>query len=441
MNNCTTPPALCLLRFILLALGLCLFAAARLSAADSRELYGEDYFRSGQSWADAGPRSIPVRNTETGDDDEALYVQQLQETELSGGPYSDALAEPLSSLGHYYRNQGNYGEALGLYQRALHVVRVNDGLYSERQLPLVRALLDTYRDAGDFQALDERYAYFFRLYGNGQPPFTDLRMRANLEFLRWQREAFRVKLDGDRTDRLLEMYGINERILESADLSPTVSLDWYRQLVLSQIRNLYLLQSEIELFDPDYARLANTVVQPHQGQELGGAQQRLQTIRRSSAATGRSLLEALVNRAEGATGATAQAAAYLELGDWHHWNGRSRSARGAYVRVIELLDNTGDSQLLEQWLGSPVELPANGAFWQPDSPANAVRRVALSALYDVSATGKARNIRVEAASVEDEAFASRLRRKLSKTLFRPRFVAGDAEAVADVSRNYELLVD
>ena len=80
--------------------------------------------------------------------------------------------------------------------------RINDGLYSERQVPLLRELLQSYREAGDYEALDERYDYYFRLYGNGQPPYTEIRLRAALEYLRWQREALRLGVGGRELERL-----------------------------------------------------------------------------------------------------------------------------------------------------------------------------------------------------------------------------------------------
>ena len=441
MNNYTTFAAVSSRHCLLVLLGLGLFLTQPWAIAKSPELYGQEYVRLDQSWEDGSPPSLPAPPEEYGDADESAFLEQVQIQELSDGPYSNALAEPLSSLGRYYRDQGKYDEALGLYQRALHLVRVNDGLYSERQIPLVRELLDTYRLAGDMHALDKRYEYFFRLYGNGQPPYTELRLRASLEYLRWQREAVRLKLDGERKNRLVDMYQLNKRILESAAQSTAVGKDWYRQLVLSQIRNLYLLQSEIELPDEAYAFQSSGSNQSNQELSLDLYQQRLEDIQRTSAAKGRSLLQELIDRFASNSEAADLASIYLELGDWHQWNEKSRRAHHEYARVVQILKDAGETQLLEQWLGSPVELPANGAFWQPDRIAKDGRRVVLSAEYDVSARGNARNIQVSAAKPEDEVFSSRLRRKLLATRFRPRFASGEAESVERVSREYELIVD
>ena len=272
--------------------------------------------------------------------------------------------------------------------------------------------------------MDERYEYFFRLYGDGEPPYTELRLRASLEFLRWQREALRIELDGDGKNRLLKLYQLNEHILETTALATEVTPAWYGQLVLSQIRNLYLLQAEIELPDEGATFRSSNSIQPGQGYGLDFNIQRLEGLQRTSAARGRALLEEWIVRTETSGSSADIAGIHLELGGWHQWNGNSRSAKLAYTKVIELLERSGDKQLLEQWLNSPAELPANGAFWQPNSLETEGRRVVLAAQFDVSVRGRVRNIQVSAMSPDDEAFASRLRRKLSATLFRPRLVSG-----------------
>lgn len=447
MNNYTTYAALRSKHCLRVLLGLGLLLANPCSVAESPELYGQVYVRLGHSWADGKPPSLPSPREGVGVADESAYLEQIQNQEASGGPYADGLAEPLASLGYYYRDHGRYGKALDLFQHAIHLVRINDGLYSERQIPMVRALLDTHRLSGDMQALDDRYDYFFRLYGNGYPPFTPLRLRASLEFLRWQREAFRLELDRNRNKRLADMYRLNERILEAAAQSAEVTLQWYEQLVRSQILNLYLIQSQIVLppeasaFQSSRSIYSGSSVHSNQRQDLDFNQRRLLTIQQRSAARGRALLQELITRTVAGGKAADIASIHLELGDWNQWNGSSSSAREQYSRVVQILEDAGDTQLLEQWLGSPAELPANGAFWQPNRIGTGGRRVELLAEYRVSARGNARNIQIQAAKPEDAVFISRLRRKLSATLFRPRFATGEAEAVERVSRQYELTVE
>lgn len=422
---------------------LCLFLAAVLSSpfvsGQSPVPYGQDYFRYEQGAHDGWSAGAPRVKGEQNEADKDAYLKELEA--LRGGPYSDLRAEPLSALGAYYLDSGRYSQALEYYQRALHVVRVNDGLYSERQIPLVRGLLDGYRLSGDMEALDERYEYFFRLYGSGQPPFTELRLGAALEYLRWQREALGLGLEGDRLGRMLALYNLNAQILESAAESLEVAPARYRQLLFSQIRNLYLLESEYDPPSERYSLGTNSALQSNSMQDMDFKQQRLDSIRRTSRSRGRTLLEGLVARLAIKGDAQAVAGAYLELGDWHQWSSDYRSANQAYGQVVKTLQDSGDDVLLESWMGSPAELPTTDVFWQPKKRIKGQRRVLFATEYSVSSRGKPRGVQVWAVDTEESGLESSMRRKLLATRFRPRYIMGETEAVDKVTRKYEMIVE
>ncbi|MBE9540258.1 MAG: tetratricopeptide repeat protein, partial [Proteobacteria bacterium] len=209
--------------------------------ADLPSFYGEKFVLKGKTWAEVRPPVSIVTASSGALKSEKAYRRQLDSVESTGGPYAYELAEPLLGLGRYHASNGRYGKARDLFRRALHNVRLNDGLYSELQTPYVRALLDTIRLSGDLNALDDRYNYFFRLYGSGQPPYTRLRMRASLEYLRWQREALRLEFDSQEKKRLLTLYQLNESLLTDTWESNSSSPEDQWKLTMSQIRNLYIL--------------------------------------------------------------------------------------------------------------------------------------------------------------------------------------------------------
>ncbi len=400
--------------------------------------YGEYFVRLGERWSDAGnavawPKPAVVSAVQDG----ASYLYQLSLIEGEGGPYADTLAEPLAGLARLLRQNGDIKQAQQLYRRALHVVRVNEGLYSERQVPILKELFETYRMTGDLAMLDSRYNYYFRLYGSGQPPYTTVRLGAALEYLRWQREALRLGLDRHDAERLHMLYSLNEHILAGVVADPFVDFVSYRALVLSQLRNLYLLQDRYKsrvkaIGELPATRLANTWDDPKD------TQYRLETLQRNALAHGRKLLGEFIIRIPPER-LEALAAAWLELADWNQWNDRRSEALTAYEQVAKLLRDAGQVQLLLQWLGQPVELPANGAFWQPRELSEGVEPIVIRARYDVSAVGRADNIEATAMASEYEGKADRLRRKLAQTRFRPRIVNGEPEAEIHLLRDYEVL--
>ena len=400
--------------------------------------YGEYFVRLGESWPDGGP-GPPQLPPEAGpgEGDSKRFENQLDALEKEGGPYADALAEPLADLARVHRRAGDLERAQQAYQRALHVVRINDGLYSERQVPILRELFETYRLTGDMATLDARYDYFFRLYGSGQPPYTPVRIGAALEYLRWQREALRLGLDGEGSDRLLALYSLNEQLLQGVASDPGAGLADYRALALSQLRNLYLLsdryEPKVEAFGPGGV----TTAMPTAWEEQDTTRKRLEVFQRNALSRGRALLELIARTPPEQL--EALAATWLELADWNQWNDRRPEALAAYREVEQLLLNTDRAELLQQWLGQPVELPANGAFWQPRPLAGGDEPVVVNARYDVSATGKAGNIDVTTRDSANDGKAGRVRRSLAQTRFRPRMVNGEPAAGQQLERDYQVL--
>jgi len=88
---------------------------------------------------------------------EAGVAQLEQETSR----YDPALAEPLALLGDAYFGQGELVLAQDTYERAIHIERVNFGLHSAEQVPLIYREADTLAALGDFAKANERHEYAF----------------------------------------------------------------------------------------------------------------------------------------------------------------------------------------------------------------------------------------------------------------------------------------
>ena len=404
--------------------------------ADGAAKYGQGFVRAGQTWTDGRPAATVAQGIAS-DADAKAHRSQIEKLEVSGGPYNSALAEPLGSLARFYQQNGNAEQAQHMYRRALHVVRVNDGLDSERQRPIVSALLSSYRGGGDLEALDQQYDYYFRLFGSGQAPYSELRLSAALEYMRWQREAYRLSIDDSGNQRLLSLLKMNRELLRGVAADPAVHYTLYQQLAISQLRNLYLLQADIK---PQLDTLGLGKTSQFYGTEPGNMdfnRQRLEALQRNAIARGRDVFGRLLERIPANDWQTL-AQLRLELGDWLQWNDMQRQAQEHYVAVSQILQQAGASDLEQQWLGQPIELPDNGAFWQ-SLLMSGERKVAVEASYDVSERGKASNIRLSVSKEEDRPFAYRLKRKLSETRFRPRYVNGLPTAAAQISRRYDVL--
>ena len=401
--------------------------------------YGEQFVRLGESWPDAGvvkpwPEADPAADAPGS----ASFERQLELLEGEGGPYADTLAEPLADLARLHRRNGNLLQAQQAYQRALHVVRINEGLYSENQVPILRELFETYRMTGDMATLDARYEYFFRLYGSGRPPYTPVRLNAALEYLRWQREAVRLELDEQETRRMFDMYSLNEQLLEDVAQDPAVDFQVYRALTLSQLRNLYLIDDRVQ---PRIEQLGLAPSTPVLGSDWSNEdfhRKRLEDIQRDSLQRGADLLRDALQRVEPGE-PRERARLQLQLADWYQWHGSVALADSHYAQVVATLSAAGEENLVQQWLGQPRELPDNGAFWQPRPLQPGQRRVVVQASFDVSRRGRVRNVRTTVSDAQDEAVAARLRRRLARVRFSPSYESGQAQPVAQLQRAYELI--
>lgn len=406
--------------------------------------YGERMALRGADWAEG--RMDPALTVLSGINDRdnvgesgsqaqdavTQWQAQVETLEAAGGPYASGLEEPLADLARQRVAEGRFGEALALYRRSLHILRVNTGLASPAQMTIVRAMLELQRALGDREGLDDLYGYYYRLgWLAADDEEDDERWRVALEYLRWQRELLRTADSGDPDRELLELFRLNTELLEraSAEAAP---LGTRQDLVQSQLKNLYLVQARVL----PQVRESLSVLSPRRSrrQELlpeDVHRDRLLSLQRSAVATGAELLTSLAEQVESPV---SRAALYRELGDWEQWNGSWRRAEEAWRRSMFLLNDAGENERLAEWFGEPVELPDNGAFWQPadDADVSLVR-----AGFDVSERGQVRRATASVLAGRDSASILAVR-ELRDVRFRPRFDAGQAVAVEGLERDYEV---
>jgi tetratricopeptide (TPR) repeat protein len=370
-------------------------------------------------------------------DDPAAHRDRIAELERQQGAYGAALTEPLADLARHYRGTGDYDEAIDLYSRALHLVRINDGLDSARQLALLEALADTYRQQGDLNALDRVRQQVFRLSSRGKDPGDAGVAAATLDFIAWQREAWSLGLDGSDRRRLLEAYLGNEQLLEAltsvGEGSPA-----HREALFSQLSNLYLIMGSDFVESGAHAVSSALEMEPSQAGSTIYVRQRIARIQQSGVDRGEELLENLLTLT-GPEDIEAYGSLRLELGDWFQWNGDYHRAATEYAGLERALREGGRADLLEQWLGAPAELPVNRRFQAYHGDGNRLGPGGVTARFRVSGRGLVDDIEVLAEPVDDPGGAGRVKRMLVETHFRPRFVDGSGQAVAVVERRYRFI--
>ena len=81
-------------------------------------------------------------------------ADEIEATESSQGTNSAGLIRPLTTLGLFLREQGDVGLAVPIIERARHLVRVNYGLTSFEEAPLLRQLVQIEEQKGNAAAAD-----------------------------------------------------------------------------------------------------------------------------------------------------------------------------------------------------------------------------------------------------------------------------------------------
>jgi hypothetical protein len=365
-----------------------------------------------------------------GDSDHVL-VRRITDSEHSTGPFTPGLVDPLISLGSLYQAQGDYDDALHAYRRALHVIRVNDGLTSEYQIPALRRLMSLYRDLGDYARLHDAYAYLFRLRTRAGPPYSAGALSDSLEYFQWQRQSYAALGSARRDSHLLQAYRDNRRMLEALATGADKELEAYRRLAFSQLHNLYLILG----IDPSRLQGSGTSLQQDFSDQA--ARQHLLRVQEVGLYEGKNLMLGLIERSRDAR-AEDLAALHLELGDWYQWNESQGRAWEQYQEVYRLLRKAGRDDLVTDWLGAPVELPDEREAWLQPSPATAQEAVVV-ARYRVSERGDVRDLELRLRGADEGPAAAKVGRMLRDTHFRPKFSGGQPQMSGEVTRYYRLL--
>lgn len=358
------------------------------------------------------------------------YDAAIARIELEGGAWDQSLVEQLFALGRLQQQQGEHPAAIETLSRAMHVNRINDGLHTLDQVPVVTQMIDSYMALGDWENVDlyQNYLYFVQLKAYGR---DDPRLIPVLHDLgQWNIEAFNIGFGEPLGVRLSRA-----QLLFSTAVS-MVGIHFGRndERYVSYLRNV-ANSAYLVALHPDYMR------------EIGRPEHRSQQdlMWRQLNAPGRreprgfqaglDALQEIVNYYRDTGGSRyALAEALANLGDWHLMFDRYRSAEEHYAEAWAVLaESDNGEELLEQLFGQVVPIPTFARL-----PTNLLvgssasqERVALHQDYadvrlDLTADGAPRN--AEVISPETEANSrqlSRLLREIRLSVFRPHIADGE----------------
>jgi len=159
------------------------------------------------------------------------------------GAYDQRQVEALGDLGRWNQEEGEHQQALALFKQALHVTRINHGLYHDSQIPIVDQIISAEIALKNWEEVDKFYGYqehlYRRLYG-----MDDTRLEEGLRKISaWHITALNVNLDGRRIAHLRKVNKLFKLRMEVAE--NTLSLDNPKFAMLA--RNIEIFERELFL--------------------------------------------------------------------------------------------------------------------------------------------------------------------------------------------------
>lgn len=345
----------------------------------------------------------------------AAEVASLEQTL---GPYHPDLAARLVDVAELALKSGDIVLAGEFYDRALHNSRVNNGLYGDQQLPILRGLLDLYLLTGDREAFEARAAYQFRLLGSGLPPFEQGELQAALEFFDVSLDALMdVPWEG-RDRELIRLHDRFDAMAEAVCDDVSVKSRWCEPFTFRLARFYYLLEFKLEAFVDD-PRFERTFSDPNwQSMER---EPRLEALQRRLFNRGETALERLLAVDPQSHNAVSA------LADWNWFYRKRDRALQLYAQACGIEpDRFKAAGPLPEYPQLAFEL----AFQEAPVP------VQLS--LTVTERGQPRDVVLElVGSGAGEAPPGRVRRSIRRMVFRPAL--DDCSDATDSQLNMDLM--
>ena len=281
--------------------------------------------------------------------------------------YTDNLAEQLVERGAAELAAGSPAQATRSLLEAIQTIKVNHGLHSTRQIPVLELLIKSQLALGDWAAVDAHVDYFEWLnernyrndldaYLEGTHALSDLLLSAS----------------ADRNNPVAVRYLIQAKTLNwraVTAIEATLGKDsprlapWFYRLSLNHYYQASLIRRR---------HLTNYAFKTDGDEVISGWSMPYNESVDMSYGIGRELLQRIADLHSGVDGATTEAAALARVhqGDWELLFDRDDRALAFYERAYSDLREMGWSAMAaDRYFDRPVVLPASEMVTAVDRPA------------------------------------------------------------------------
>lgn len=343
------------------------------------------------------------------------YQDRIQEIERTQGAFAAGLTEQLLGMGLVLQRNGDHQAAIRTFKRGVHLARVNEGLYSTRQMALLEGEIASHVALGEFSKADERQRYLFRVQAETLSDAT--RGQALMQHALWQRQAYEQGVGEEPFARLLRMWSLYRVALSEYAQVEGESSTRLLPPLYGMLQSQYLVSGFVgEMSDGRFR--TRGLFQDEEAQQLA--------YRNQSFKQGSSVIGAIYDIETAQPGASWEQAAEtsLMLADWQLWHKKRSDALETYATLYRELEASEAAQVWRKRVfDTPAPLPQIvGVRALPDS----IEEQAGALLLEFSVTERGRVVDLERLDsyASNDKKASEIVRRIKQTLFRPRFSDG-----------------
>ncbi len=362
--------------------------------------------------------------------EELRHAAAIRELESREGAYGAALPESLLSLGLLLQSRGRHKDALSLFKRGVHLVRINQGLQSAAQIPLLRGQVQSHIALGEYELADERQEYLYRVQTYNFKSGAEL-TAAYLQHAQWQLDAFVLQVDKRGHVRLMNTAEYYSRARdEVSQREGATSANLYEPLI-GLLRTQYLIQGHV---------IDSSALSGPSSPNLNQERYRFARYRLNADDVARDTIARLGQLKRGTLDPQFRAlAARIMLGDWLLWTGQRQEAMASYSASVEELAKLPAAQpLLEAMAQEPTPLPDLGDLHGLPEAVDEAGDDVVRLSFDVTPEGRVVNLDRLDDNDDLDGKANRLMRLLRRTPFRPRFEASEPVATHNLVRNFRI---
>lgn len=290
------------------------------------------------------------------------YELRLEDALGAHSAYSPALAEVLSGLGNAQQELGRHADALRSFDQSLHVMRINNGLYSPQSLPILERMAQSHAELGDWESVDQRHHLITevsaRSYGAADARMVDILQRKG----QWHMFAYMNSLAGAESwvhlQSAMRTYqhaaAVAEKNFGPADPRVVTSLRGLRdaQYFLNLMR-----MEEVA----DYNRSQQFQSSRSSDTFIDRPRLRAGNVSFNTGLRTAQRIERAVSEDESASLAD-KAAALAELGDWFQSFQKRRTAAEHYAKAWALLGGEEHAELRAKMFAKPTAISYNGDY-------------------------------------------------------------------------------